>query len=147
MCRSKSEGGRRCPRSTSSPTRHTPTAASAATTAGGDSGSGSAPAPQEPYAAAVRRLDAACAAVGDRPGYSVRSTLLLGSISRQDAAGEVKQRRAMLATLLEEDGVPPAEAQRRITEVEQAHQHWKATPEPKSARGRRAHPGRDVVAS
>lgn len=123
MCRSKTEGGRRCP--------------------GGSAAAGRPPAgregtAQDRWSEAERALAAAKAEVGpvgDDPSY-----LLLGPLSRQaahaDGGGDpsvyddqVAEGRAMLIGLLTGHGDDPGAAAAKADALAAAYARWSATPE------------------
>ena len=133
MCRSKAEGGRRCPGTTQA--AHIGHGmASAPTRPGGRSTVGRAAASAQAWEA----LNAAKAEIG--PPLGNPSYLVVGPLSRQAELArhggdpaiydqQVAEGRAMLTSLLVGNGVAPDVAAAKVSRLESAYSAWTATPE------------------
>jgi hypothetical protein len=139
MCRSKAEGGRRCPAGTVRPAAPRPCVG---VTGPAPASSGKPPVSRAEakarWALAERTLADAKAAVGPLVGN--RSSLLLGPLSQQAriARGggdpsvydeQVAEGRDMLSSMLVSHGDSPGAAAAKIKALATAYAAWSATPE------------------
>jgi hypothetical protein len=139
MCRSKAEGGRRCPTGTVSSAAPRP---GVRVTGPGPGSNGKPPVSRAEakarWAQAERTLADAKAAVGPLVGN--QSSLLLGPLSQQarTARGggdpsvydeQVAEGRKMLSSILVSHGDSPGSAAAKIEALATAYAAWSATPE------------------